>query len=118
MVSLPRGEIRFTLPYTMTSRILHCLFLEPREKLFTGEQTALHMLLNGISLSNDVQNHINGFIGEEPEHPYMCEEDDAYVFIHDDLNNEYVFPIDKDEKSYFEVEFEDDFVVNDIIYHD
>lgn len=115
MVALPKGK--FVLPYhTMTSKIQHCFFFKPREELFTGEETALDLLLNGISLSNDVQNHINEFIGEEPEHPYMWEEDDAYVFYHDNLHNKYIFPIDKDEQYYFEMEFEDDFVVDEIIH--
>lgn len=115
MVALPKGK--FVLPYhTMTSKIQPCFFFEPREKLFTGEETALGLLLNGISLNSDIQDHINGFIGEEPEKPYLWQEDNAYVFCHDSLHNKYAFPIDKDEVHYFDTEFEDDFVVDEIIH--
>ena len=68
---------------------------------------------------HDIQNHINGFLEEEPEHPYLCgNEPEAYLLCHDDLNNEYVFPIDADEKHCFDAEFTDDFVVDEQIFND
>lgn len=102
---------------TMT-KIQHSFFFEPREELYTGEETVLDLLLNRFTLSNDIQNHINGFIGEEPEHPYICGEELAsYIVCHDDLNNEFVFPIEADEKHCFEQEIEGDFVVDDNIFY-
>ena len=100
-----KGKIRFT-PATMT-KLQPAFFFEPKETR-TGEETALDLLLNGISLSTDIENHINGFLEEEPEHPYICGEELAsYIVCHDDLNNEYAFPIEPDEKDYFEHEIED-----------
>ena len=117
------GEIRFTsatIPYLATmTKLQPCFFFEPREELYTGEETPLDLLLNGISLSIDIQNHINGFLGEEPEHPYQCDDDpETYLLCHDDLNNEYSFPIDADEKHWFEEELVDDFVVDEEIFND
>jgi len=92
---------------------LLCFFFEPKEQLYTGEEMPLDLLLNDISLSNDILNHINGFLEKEPDNSYLCGNDpETYLICHDDLNNEYVFPIDDDEKRYFENEFIDDFVVN------
>tara|TARA_B000000557_G_C20449145_1_gene306416 strand:- start:134 stop:451 length:318 start_codon:yes stop_codon:yes gene_type:complete len=100
------------------TKIQHSFFFEPREELYTGEETALDLLLNRFTLSNDIQNHINGFLGKEPEHPYICGEELAsYIVCHDDLNNEYAFPIEADEKHCFEQEIEGDFVVDDNIFY-
>ena len=96
-----------------------CFFFEVKEELYTGEETALDLLLTGISLDNNIQNHINGFLGEEPEDPYLCGNDpEVYLICHDDLNNKYVYPIDEDEKHCFEYEIEDDFVVDDEVFID
>jgi hypothetical protein len=101
------------------TKLQPAFFFEPKGELYTGEETALDLLLNGISLSTDIQNHINGFLEEEPEHPYICGEELAsYIVCHDDLNNEYAFPIEPDEKDYFEHEIEDDFVVDPQIFND
>jgi hypothetical protein len=116
------GEICFTsatIPYRTTmSKIKPCFFFAPREELYTGEETPLDLLLNGISLSSDIQNHINGFLDEEPEHPYMWEGHDAYLIYRDDLNNEQRFLIDEDEKHCFEHEIEGDFIVNGEVFTD
>ena len=99
------------------TKIQPCFFFTPRENLYTGEETPLDLLINGISLSNDIQNHINKFLGGEPEHPYLCENyPETYLICHDELNNEYVFPIDEDEKHCFEYEIEGDFVVDDEVF--
>lgn len=99
------------------SKIQPCFFFEAKEELYTGEETALDLLLTSISLNNDIQNHINGFLGEEPEHPYMWgAEPEAYLICHDDKNNKYVYPIDEEEKHCFEYEIEDDFVIDDEIF--
>jgi len=101
------------------SKIQPSFFFEVKEDLYTGEETALDLLLTSVSLSNDIQNHINGFLGEEPEHPYLCVNDpEAYLICHDKLNNKYVYPIEKDEKHCFEYEIEDDFVIDDGIFMD
>ena len=108
-----------TIPYRTTmSKLQPCFFFAPREELYTGEETPLDLLLNGISLSSDIQNHINGFLDEEPEHPYMWEGPDAYLIYHDDLNNEQRFLIDEDEKHCFEHEIEGDFVVDGEVFTD
>lgn len=94
-------------------------FFAPKEGLYTGEETPLDLLLNGTPLSHDIQNHINGFLGEELEHPYLCDDDpETYLVCHDDLNNEYSFPIHADEKHCFEEELVDDFVVDEEIFND
>lgn len=112
-----RGD-SFYLGNNMT-KLQPCFFFEPKEELYTGEETPLDLLLNGISLSDDIQSHINGFLDEESEHPYLCGNDpEAYLLCHDDLNNEYVFPIDNDEKHCFEDEIEGDFVVDEQIFTD
>lgn len=101
------------------SKFQPCFFFTPIEQLYTGEETPLDLLLNGISLSNDIQNHITGFLGEELEHPYIGGyEPEVYLTCHDDLNNEYVFPIDEDEKHCFEDEIEGDFVLDDTVFKD
>ena len=109
----------FNLGAPIMTKIQPCFFFIPREKLYTGEETPLDLLLNRISLSNDIQNHINKFLGEELEHPYMWEDNsDTYLICHDNLNNKYAFPIDADEKHCFEYEIEDDFVVDDEVFED
>ena len=109
-----------TIPYlAIMSKLQHCFFFEPKEELYTGDETPLDLLLNGISLSTDIQTHINGFLDEEPEYPYLCGDDpEAYLVCHDDLNNEYVYPIDVDEKHCFENEFIDDFVLDERVFID
>jgi hypothetical protein len=95
-----------------TTKIQHCFFFEPREELYTGEETPLDLLLNGISLSSDIHNHINGFLEEEPEHPYMCGEE-SYIYFHDTLYNKYSFPVEQDEKHCFDTVFDDDFAIDE-----
>tara|TARA_B100001094_G_C18156855_1_gene786955 strand:- start:879 stop:1172 length:294 start_codon:yes stop_codon:yes gene_type:complete len=94
------------------SKIRPCFFFDPIKNLYTGEDTPLDLLLSGIPLSTDIQIHINEFLGEEPQVPTASmNNSDAYLICHDKINNEYVIPIDEDEKHCFEQEFEDDFVV-------
>ena len=101
------------------SKIIPCFFFEPKEELYTGEETPLELLLNGASLNIDIHAHINGFLEEELEHPCLDGNDtESYLVCHDDLNNEYVYPIDADEKHCFEHEFIGDFVVNEQIFND
>ena len=74
------------------SKIIPCFFFEPKEELYTGEETPLELLLNGASLNNEIQAHINGFLEEELEHPCLDGNDtESYLVCHDDLNNEYVY---------------------------
>ena len=113
---ITQGQTRFTSG-TM-SKLQPCFFFAPREELYTGEETPLDLLLNGISLSSDIQNHINGFLDEEPDHPHLWEGPDAYLIYHDDLNNEQRFLIDEDEKHCFEHEIEGDFIVNGGVFTD
>tara|TARA_B110001450_G_scaffold245912_1_gene259459 strand:- start:9 stop:371 length:363 start_codon:yes stop_codon:yes gene_type:complete len=103
---------------TMTTKIQPSFFYEPKENLLTGEETPLDLLLNGFILSNDVQDIINGFLDEEPEHPYMGHDGLSYLDCHDDLLNRYVFPIEDDEKHCYQQEFADDFVIDEIDFYD
>tara|TARA_Y100000389_G_C17467688_1_gene527127 strand:- start:1951 stop:2274 length:324 start_codon:yes stop_codon:yes gene_type:complete len=101
---------------TTISKIKPCFFFEPRQGLYTGEETPLDLLLNGITLCSDIQNHIKGFLDEETEHPYMWEEPESYLIYHDDLNNKQRFLIDEEEKRFFEYEIEDDFAVDEEVF--
>ena len=94
------------------SKIHPSFFFVPRENLYTGEETPLDLLLTNISLNADIQNYINGFLGEEPQHlTVYANNSDAYLICHDEKNHEYTIPIDEDEKHCFGQEFGDDFVV-------
>lgn len=98
----------------MTEKIQLSYFMEVRKGLFTGEETSLDMLLDGVvDLGHDIQENIISFVGEEPEHPYFRREDfESYIYYHDVLNNEYAFPVDHDEKHCFDALFDDDFVID------
>lgn len=105
--------------HTMTTtKFMHSFFFEPREELYTGEETPLDLLLNGIPLNSDIQNHINGFIGEELVHHHLFDVEDSYIFYHDELSNKHAFLIDAYERHCFETEIEGDFVVDDEILRD
>lgn len=108
---------RASLTPTMTTKIQPSFFYEPKENLLTGEETPLDLLLNGFVLSNDIQDLINGFIGEEPEHPYMGYEGVSYLDCHDDLLNIYHFPIEEDEKHCYELELDDDFTADETAFY-
>ena len=100
------------------SKFRPCFFFEPREELYTGEETPLDLLLDGITLSSDIHKHINGFLDEPLEHPYLWEGPESYLIYHDYLNNERRFLIDEDEKRFFEYEIDGDFVVDEEIFTD
>jgi len=101
----------------MSYKIQPSFFYEAKENLLTGEETIFDLLLNHFVLSEDIQNHINGFLEELPEHPYMMyEEDVSYLDCRDNLLNHYVFQIESDEKHCFEQEFDDDFVIDESIF--
>ena len=112
MIATPGIE---SLSPTMT-KIQPSFFYEPKENLLTGEETPLDLLLNGIVLSDDIQNHINGFLEEPPEEPYMGYEEVSYLQCHDNLLNCYVYPIEHDEKHCFEQELDDDFVIDESVF--
>jgi hypothetical protein len=91
-------------------KIQASFFFDPKDNLLTGEETAIDLLFNGIRLCDDIKDHINGFLEELPELP---EENASYLYCHDSLLNQYVVPIEDDEKDYFEQEFDDDFVIDE-----
>lgn len=101
------------LVYPMVTKIHPSYFFEARPELLTGEETPLDMLLGSNVLNYDIQQHIQSFLEDEPEHPYLCNPlPEAYLSVFDSLNNESFYPIESDEKHCFETIFEDDFVVD------
>jgi hypothetical protein len=95
------------------STVTNCFFFEPREGLYTGEESPLEFLLNGTSLNLDIQAHICEFLGESPRRV----ETTTHLICHDNLNNEFTILVDDDEKDCFADEILDDFVVNGDIYY-
>jgi hypothetical protein len=108
-----------SLSPTMT-KIQPSFFYEPKENLLTGEETPLDLLLllngTGIVLNDEIQNHINGFLEEPLEEPYMGYEEVSYLQCHDDMLNPYVYPIEPDEKHCFVQEYDDDFVIDESVF--
>ena len=89
-------------------------YLETKDGLLTGNETELDFLLRGI-LSHDIQDIINGFIGDdEPEYPYIWRDySDSYIFYYDNLSNKYSLPVEDEEKHCFEQLYDDDFSIDD-----
>ena len=87
---------------------------QPKDGLFTGNETELDFLLRGI-LSHDIQDIIHGFIGDdEPEYPSIQhEESETYIYYFDTLCNKLVLPVDDDEKHCFNTHFDDDFTLDE-----
>ena len=96
----------------MTTKIKPSCFFEVRPELLTGEETAIDMLIGANILNYDIQRHISSFLDEEVEHPYLCgNQSEEYIYVYDDLHNKYSYPIDLDEKGYFDEVFDDDFTL-------
>lgn len=89
-------------------------YLETKDGLLTGNETELDFLLRGI-LSHDIQDIINGFIGDdEPEYPYIWRDySDSYIFYYDTLCNKFILPVDDDEKHCFNRHFDNDFALDE-----
>jgi len=101
------------------TKLQHSFFFEHRGELYTGEETEPELLLNGIPLSSDIWGHINGFIGDESKTARSVGQDaGAYLICHDPLYNQFVFPIEDDEKYCFEQEYDNDFILGGGIYSD
>ena len=78
------------------SKIHPSFFFDPRENLYTGEETPLDLLLTNISLNTDIQNYINGFLGEEPQHlTVYANNSDAYLICHDEKTTNTQSPLTK-----------------------
>ena len=91
------------------TKIHASFFFEAKEELYTGEESSLHLLLNCNSINNDIYNYINDFLGEI-EIPSVFD-NNCYLICYDNLNREYCYPIDEDEKHCFEDEWDDDFII-------
>tara|TARA_Y100000768_G_scaffold388920_1_gene388715 strand:+ start:2250 stop:2570 length:321 start_codon:yes stop_codon:yes gene_type:complete len=98
----------------MAQAIQPFFFFDVKNGLLTGNETELDFLLNGI-LSHDIQDIINGFIGDdEPEYPYIWREySDSYIYYYDYLSNKYSLPVEDEEKYCFEQQYDDDFSIDD-----
>lgn len=83
-------------------------FLEIRKGLLTGNETVLDMLLGGL-MSDDIQQQIYEFIGEEPEYDCIYGTNTRdYIYFH-----EFSLPVDPDEKHCFDMVFDDDFALDE-----
>lgn len=98
----------------MAQTLQPSFFFEVRNGLLTGNETELDFLLHGI-LNHDIQDIINGFIGDdEPEYPYIWHNySDSYIFYYDYLSNKYSLPVEDEEKHCFEQLYDDDFSIDD-----
>ena len=98
----------------MAHKPLLSFYLETKDGLLTGNETELDFLLHGI-LNHDIQDIINGFIGDdEPEYPYIWRDySDSYIFYYDNLSNKYSLPVEDEEKHCFEQLYDDDFSIDE-----
>lgn len=98
----------------MAQTLQPSFFFDVKDGLLTGNETELDFLLRGI-LSHDIQDIINGFIGDdEPEYPYIWRDySDSYIFYYDNLSNKCLLPVEDEEKHCFEQQYDDDFSLDE-----
>lgn len=102
------------------SKIIPCFFFEPRGGLYTGEESLLDLPINdNTPICSDIIDLINSFIHEkqhEEGYSYKQQDCGTYLLCHDVLYNEFTLPIDHDEQKCFEIEYDDDFIVDGEVF--
>lgn len=88
-------------------------YVEPKQELFTGEETSLDVLLRG-KLGHDIQGKILQFLEHEPDFPDEEEHIQfSYIEFYDDLMNKDALPVYAEEAHCFQEPgfYDDDFVI-------